>query len=169
MVDGRTDIYALGITLYELLTLRPAFESSDRHELPGRILNEDPVRPRRFNSSIPRDLETIVVKAIEKEPSARYDSARAMADDLKRFLADQPIMARRPSLIDQSVKWSRRHRSAVVASTVAMLVTLASSTAVLWATNRRLETAQEVTRSQVMPHTARSTLPCSHSVKSCNV
>jgi eukaryotic-like serine/threonine-protein kinase len=156
MVDGRTDIYALGVTLYELLTLRPAFEASDRHELPGRILEEEPVRPRRFNSSIPRDLETIVIKAMEKEPSARYDSARAMADDLKRFLADQPILARRPSFIDQSVKWARRHRAAVVAATVAMLVTLASSTAVLWATNRRLETAQEVTRVQV--NTAHSTI-----------
>jgi eukaryotic-like serine/threonine-protein kinase len=156
MVDGRTDIYALGVTLYELLTLRPAFVASDRHDLPGRILEEDPVRPRRFNPSIPRDLETIVIKAMEKEPSARYDSARAMADDLKRFLADQPILARRPSFIDQSVKCARRHRAAVVASTVAMLVTLASSTAVLWATNRRLETAHEVTRVQV--NTAHSTI-----------
>ena len=112
--------------------------ASDRHELLGQILEDEPVKPRRFNSSIPRDLETIVIKAMEKEPSARDDSARAMADDLKRFLADKPIR-RAPSVIDQSVKWVRRHRTAVVAATVAILVTLASSTALLWATNRRLE------------------------------
>jgi eukaryotic-like serine/threonine-protein kinase len=162
-VDARSDIYALGATLYELLTLRPAFLAGDRHQLLGQILEDEPVKPRRFNTSIPRDLETIVLKAMEKEPSARYESARAMADDLRRLLADQPIQARRPSFIDQSIKWARRHRAAVVASTVAMLVTLASSTAVLWASkgrletaNRRLESAQAVTRVQV--NSAHSTI-----------
>jgi serine/threonine protein kinase len=150
MVDARTDIYALGVTLYELLTLRPAFSASDRHQLLGQILDDEPVKPRRFNSSIPRDLETIVMKAMEKEPSARYDSAQAMADDLKRLLAHQPIHARRPSFIDQSVKWARRHRAAVVASIVAMFVTLTASTAVLWATNRRLESDEVETRVQVI-------------------
>ena len=91
IVDARTDIYALGVTLYELLTLRPAFAANDRHELLRLILDEEPARPRRLSGSIPRDLDTIITKAMEKEPSARYASARAMADDLTRFLADQPI------------------------------------------------------------------------------
>jgi tetratricopeptide (TPR) repeat protein len=140
-VDARTDIYGLGVTLYELSTLRPAFEGRDRHELIRRILDEEPASPRRFNSSIPRDLETIILKAMEKEPAARYASAHELADDLKRFLDDQPIRARRPSILDRSVKWSRRHRTAVIASTTALLVTLAVSTAALWEAKRRTDAA----------------------------
>ncbi len=149
IVDARSDLYALGVTLYELLTLRPAFDGCDRNELLRRILDEEPARPRRLNPSIRRDLETIILKAIEKEPAARYSSARALADDLKRFLDDQPIEARRPSLVDQAVKWSRRHRALVVTSMIATVVTLAASTAVLWAANRRLNTAQNIVHETV--------------------
>jgi serine/threonine protein kinase len=140
-VDARTDIYGLGVTLYELSTLRSAFEGRDRHELIRRILDEEPASPRRFNSSIPRDLETIILKAMEKEPAARYASARELADDLKRFLDDQPIRARRPSILDRSVKWSRRHRAVVVTSTTALFVTLAVSTVALWEAKRRTDAA----------------------------
>jgi serine/threonine protein kinase len=139
VVDARTDIYALGVTLYELLTLRPAFDARNRNELVRRIIDEEPVRPRRFNPAVPRDLETIIFKAIEKEPAARYDSARAFADDLRRFLNDQPIQARRPSLVDRAVKWSRRRRPAVVAAIGALFVTLAASTVVLWEAKRRTD------------------------------
>ena len=139
VVDARTDIYALGATLYELLTLRPAFDARDRNELVRRIIDEEPMRPRRLNPSIPRDLETIILKAMEKERSARYASARALADDLDCFLADQPVQARRPSFVDRAVKWSRRHRPVVVASTAALLVILATSTAVLWEAKRRTD------------------------------
>jgi eukaryotic-like serine/threonine-protein kinase len=149
VIDARSDIYALGVTLYELLTLRPAFDGCDRNELLRRIVDEEAAHPRRLNPSIRRDLETIILKAMEKDPSARYSSARALADDLKRFLDDQPIEARRPSLFDRAVKWSRRHRAAVVATITAVLVTLATSTAVLWAANRRLVTAQNVAHETV--------------------
>ncbi len=168
-IDARSDIYALGVTLYELLTLRPAFVASNRHELVSQILEDEPVKPRRVNASIPRDLETIVLKAMEKEQLGRYESARAMADDVKRFLADQPIQARRRSFVDQSIKWSRRHRPAVIASTVAMLVSLVASTAVLWAIYRRAEPAQAITRVEVIstrkkidlpPHTVEQVLRC---------
>ncbi len=91
--DARADVYALGLTLYELLTLRPGFESSDRLELIERIKTEEPVHPRLIDSRIPRDLETIVLKAIEKDPRARYQSVEAMGEDLRRFLADLPIRA----------------------------------------------------------------------------
>jgi hypothetical protein len=138
-VDVRTDIYGLGVTLYELLTLRPAFDGRDRQELLRRILHDDPVSPRRINPSIPRDLETIILKAMEKEPSARYGAARELGADLKRFLEDEPIRARRPSLVDYSIKWARRHRTAVVAATAALLVTLLASTTVLWLAKRQTD------------------------------
>ncbi len=107
--DARADIYALGLTLYELLTLRPAFDSSDRLKLIEQIKSEEPPRPRAIDGRIPRDLETIVLKAIEKDPGLRYQSARAMAEDLSRFLADEPIQARRASAAEQYWRWARRN------------------------------------------------------------
>src|SRR5262249_41428275 len=95
--DLRADVYSLGLTLYELLTLRPAFEETDRARLVRRITREDPVRPRRMDRHIPRDLETIILKAIAKEPNHRYQTADALAEDMRRFLADRPILARRTS------------------------------------------------------------------------
>ena len=96
--DARADIYALGLTLYELLTLRPAFDTSDRLKLIERIKTEEPARPRSLDARIPRDLETIVLKAIDKDPAQRYATAEAMAEDLRRFLADEPIKARQVSV-----------------------------------------------------------------------
>src|SRR5206468_2828623 len=96
--DGRADLYALGLTLYELLTLRPAFDSPDRLKLIEQIKAEEPRGPRVLDPRIPRDLETIVLKAIAKDPQGRYSSADALSEDLRRFLADEPIRARRVSL-----------------------------------------------------------------------
>ena len=86
--DGRADVYALGLTLYELLLLRPAFDVPDRLKLIEQIKVEDPPRPRALDSRIPRDLETIVLKAIHKDAQDRYPSADALGEDLRRFLAD---------------------------------------------------------------------------------
>ena len=90
--DARGDVYALGLTLYEVLTLRPAFGSPDRLALITQIQTDEPSRPRAVDPRIPRDLETIVLKAIAKEPGQRYQTTGEMADDLKRFLADEPIL-----------------------------------------------------------------------------
>jgi hypothetical protein len=107
--DARADVYALGLTLYELLTLRPAFDSRDRPEMIERIKTEEPRRPRSVDARIPRDLKTIVLKAIEKDPKARYQSAEAMGEDLRRFLANEPIKARQAGAAEQYWRWARRN------------------------------------------------------------
>ncbi len=91
LIDHRSDIYSLGATLYELLTLEPAHGGSDRHEMLRRIIFEEPQPPRRINPALPRDLETIVLKALAKEPAERYATAQELADDLRRYLEEKPI------------------------------------------------------------------------------
>jgi serine/threonine protein kinase/tetratricopeptide (TPR) repeat protein len=138
-VQSATDTYSLGVTLYELLTLRAAFDHHDRQELLRQILQDEPIPPRKLNPAIARDLETIVLKAMEKEPSARYVSAGDLADDLRRFLDDQPVRARRPGLVDRAVKFARRHRRALLTSAIALFLTLAATTVVLWQAKRRTD------------------------------
>jgi eukaryotic-like serine/threonine-protein kinase len=121
-IDHRTDIYSLGATLYELLALRPAFEGKDRQELLRQIAFDDPRPLRRVNESIPRELETIVGKCMAKRPDDRYPSAQELAADLRRFLADQPILAKPPTIRDRVSKWSRRHRAVVVSSCVSLIL-----------------------------------------------
>src|SRR5262249_46361890 len=120
--DARADIYGLGLTLYELLTLRPAFETSDRPKLIERIKSEDPPRPRSLDGRIPRDLGTIVLQATDKAPKRRYATAEAMAEDLKRFLADEPIRARQISTAERFWRWA--HRNPMIATLGAALVTV---------------------------------------------
>jgi WD40 repeat protein/serine/threonine protein kinase len=107
--DPRSDVYALGATLYELLTLRPAFEESDRVELIEQVLHQSPPPLRQLDRRIPRDLETIVLKSLAKEPGERYSTAQELAEDLRRFDAGRPILARRSSAIERSWRWSRRN------------------------------------------------------------
>ncbi|OJW22005.1 MAG: hypothetical protein BGO49_14575 [Planctomycetales bacterium 71-10] len=107
-VDGRSDVYALGATLYELLTLRPAFDDDDRQALLRRILSEGPSRPRSIDATIPADLETLVLKAMAREPADRYASASELADDLRRFLASEPIRARPPGRLARLRRWASR-------------------------------------------------------------
>jgi serine/threonine-protein kinase len=107
--DARSDVYALGLTLYELLALRPAYEASDRHELMRRVMNDPPERLRKLVPIVPHDLETIVEKAIAREPAQRYSSAAALAEDLQRFLEDRPIMARPAGATEQVWRWARRN------------------------------------------------------------
>ena len=107
--DPRSDVYALGLTLYELLILRPAFDSPNRLALIDLVKNVDPPRPRSIDPRIPLDLETIVLKAVEKDPRARYTSADALSEDLRRFLADEPIQARQISTAERYWRWAQRN------------------------------------------------------------
>jgi WD40 repeat protein len=134
--DARADIYALGLTLYELLTLRPGFDTTDRLRLIERIKAEEPMRPRAIDVRIPRDLETIVLKAIEKDPAARYPSAEAMAEDLRRFLADEPIRARRASAAERGARWARHHPGMATLGAVLTAVLVMATVASLIAASR---------------------------------
>jgi serine/threonine protein kinase len=125
LVDHRSDVYALGVTLYEALTLQPAYAGSDREELLRQIAAGEPRPPRRLEPSIPVELETIVLKAMAREPEGRYQTAQEMADDLRRFLEGQPILARRPSLSERAVRWSQRHRTALGATLAVLLLSFA--------------------------------------------
>jgi serine/threonine protein kinase/WD40 repeat protein len=125
--DERADVYGLGLTLYELLVLGPAFEARDRLRLIDLIKNQEPARPRALDPRIPRDLETIVLKAMHKEAARRYPSAEAMAEDLRRFLADEPIRARRTSGLTRLRLWSRRHPALAGMVLLLVLVAVAST------------------------------------------
>ncbi len=123
-VSHRTDLYALGATLYELLTLEPAFRGDDRQQLLRQIAFEEPRPPWRINKAVPVELETIVLKAMAKNPAERYATARELADDLGRFLKDEPIRARRPTLVQRARRWARRHQALVGSATVGLIVAL---------------------------------------------
>jgi len=120
VLDQRTDIYSLAITLYELVTLERALVGTTREQLLYQISSTDPAPVRSIDRTIPSELEVIIAKAAAKDPAERYPTARALADDLKRFLADEPILARPPTVWDKVVKWTRRHR-ALALFAVAML------------------------------------------------
>ena len=144
VIDGRTDVYSLGVTLYELLTLQPAFDGKDRAEILRKIASDEPTPLRKLNASVPQDLETIIHKALAKEPSERYASAKELADDLRNYLEARPIRARRPSLLDRAAKWGRRHTASVAAASVILvlaLIGLAASTILIAREQRRTAAA----------------------------
>jgi tetratricopeptide (TPR) repeat protein len=124
-LDHRTDIYSLGATLYELVTLRPAIDGQDRQEVLRKIAQDEPIPPRQLNPSIPREMETVLLKAMNKEPRSRYVTAQELADDLRRFLDHKPIKAMRPTVREKAVKWGRRHPSVII-SALCILAALAA-------------------------------------------
>jgi serine/threonine protein kinase len=120
LVDHRTDIYSLGVTLYEALTLEPAYAGTDREAILKRIALNDPRRPRRVQPLLPSALETIVMKAMADRPESRYATAQEMADDLRRFLENRPILAARPSLVERTTKWAARHKPVLTTAAAAL-------------------------------------------------
>src|SRR5262249_7730581 len=117
--DARSDVYSLGLTLYEMVSLQPAYLAADRHALMEQVLHEEPSRLKKLAPTVPRNLETIIAKAIARDPVARYATAGALAEDLQRFVEDRPIRARSAGLAERVWRWSRRNP--IVASLLASL------------------------------------------------
>jgi len=120
-IGPRTDVYALAAILYELLTGRPPFKAATRGETIEQVRTQEPVPPSRLQAKLPRDLETICLMGLRKEPEKRYASARELADDLQRWLDGQPILARTVAAWERAVKWARRRPALAALAGVALL------------------------------------------------
>ena len=127
-IDGRADVYSLGATLFELVTLRPPFDGQSAAELIEQITGREPPRPRRFDPRVPLDLETILLKALAKRPDDRYATADDLADDLARYLAHEPVKARRIGPAGRLWRFARRHPSLTAVSTAALALVLSTAT-----------------------------------------
>lgn len=125
-LDHRTDIYSLGASLYELLTLHPPFPGQRRDQVLSQVIHKEPPRPRSINHRIPRDLETICMKAMEKDPDRRYQTADLLAEDLRRFVNRNAILARRTSPLEKGVRWIRKNKAITTSVCAALLVCLGS-------------------------------------------
>ncbi|MHC4847354.1 MAG: protein kinase domain-containing protein [Planctomycetota bacterium] len=130
-VDARTDIYSLGVTLYELLTLRRPFEGTTSQEVLGKIIAKEPANPRKFNPVIPRDLETVIQIAMEKDPDRRYQTGGDLAGDIRRFLEYRPVKARPIGAATRMLRMVRRQRVPIAAASVVLLTLMAATFAYL--------------------------------------
>jgi WD40 repeat protein len=140
-VGPATDVYALGTILYELLTGRPPFLATGVLETLEEVRRQEPVPPRRLVATVPRDLETICLKCLEKDPARRYESALALAEDLRRYAAGEPVRARPVAAWERGVRWVRRHPARAALLVVSCLAVLAlTGAAVGLAYNARLQT-----------------------------
>jgi hypothetical protein len=146
--DARADVYALGLTLYEALTLQSAYDESDRLRLMDRIAHGSPAPLRQTDPRVPRDLETVVGKAMAREPRDRYTTAGELAADLERFLADRPIRARRAGPLELTWRWARR-RPGVAALAAAVVVLLAvTAGGGWWVATRLRDKVETATRAE---------------------
>jgi serine/threonine protein kinase/WD40 repeat protein len=125
VTDLRGDVYGLGASLYELVTLQPPFDDTDRLSLIKRVSHEEPAAPRKLDDRIPHDLETIILKAMDKDPQRRFQSASEMADELRLFLADRTLRIRRSSWRERSWRWYRRNKLVACLTAFAALLLIA--------------------------------------------
>ncbi len=141
-IDHRTDIYSLGATMYELLVFQPAVQGRDEKEIITQIITKEPLRPRRIIPGVPRELETICLKTLEKAPDARYATAKELADDLRRYIDDLPIVAKRPGAPRRLIKFVKRHKAPVVAACTGVLLVATAGLLVRSTREKRLATAR---------------------------
>lgn len=135
IIDHRSDVYSLGISLYEALTLRPAFQGQDRVTLLRQVRDVEPPPIGALNRALPKSLQTIIHKAIAKQPADRYSTAQAFAEDLERFQAGEPIRATPPTVLQRTTSWARKHPTLISTAAVALLVGLVGLSAaslLLW-------------------------------------
>ncbi len=140
LIGPAVDVYALGALLYELLTGRPPFRGETAAETERMVIHDDPVRPSHLNAKVPRDLETILLKCLQKDPARRYGTAAALADDLHRFLRDEPITARPVGASERALKWMRRRPAQASAVAGAALLAAVVLSALLWLSMQRAST-----------------------------
>ena len=157
-IDGRADVYSLGATLYELVTLRPPFDGQSAAELIEQITGREVPRPGRFDPRVPLDLETILLKALAKRPDDRYTTADDLADDLARYLAHEPVKARRIGPVGRLWRFARRHPSLTAVSTIAAALVLSTATfayvRVVDERDRADDAARAATRAQLLTEEA---------------
>jgi hypothetical protein len=147
-VEPTADVYSLGAVLYSLLTGRPPFQAATPAETMRLVRDHDPIPPRRFNTGVPRDLETICLKGLEKEPAKRYASAAALAEDLRRFGEGEPILAAPAGVLTRSAKWVRRHQAVAGLLALVVLITAVAFGLVtsMWLDNRAARVRAEDAR-----------------------
>jgi WD40 repeat protein/serine/threonine protein kinase/tetratricopeptide (TPR) repeat protein len=153
--EPRGDIYALGLTLYEMLALKPAFDEKDRQKLIKLVTTAEVPRLEKLNPEIPRDLATIVHKAIDRDADHRYATAQALAEDLQRFIDDEPILARRQTPPERYVRWARRNPGIAVLGAVLTAVLLVVTLASLFVAGRMTTLARDAAHSATVERQAR--------------